>query len=64
MRCVWLATSANEPPASAASRAPIARADTMNTATVASQILTKSMYTGFQRPGSVPRWARSTSRLL
>ena len=56
-------TMANEPPTSPASSSDSTRIDARNTPTVASQSRTKSMYTGFQRPSSVPRLARSTSRL-
>ena len=58
------AARAMEPPASTLMSTETSTTHTMNTATVASQIFTKSMYTGFQRPCSAPNCARSTSRLL
>ncbi|MNT25908.1 hypothetical protein D3C72_1614530 [compost metagenome] len=58
------ATSAMEPPASSVPMRERATTHRRNTSTVASQIFTKSMYTGFQRPRSAPTWAFSTSRLL
>jgi len=64
MRSLWLAIKAMELPASTPTSTAMPTTHRMNTATVASQIFTKSMYTGFQRPFSAPSWALSTSRLL
>ena len=63
-RLLWLATSAMELPARMPIRAEKPTTHRMKTATVAIHTLTKSMYTGFQRPFSAPTWALSTSRLL
>ena len=59
-----ISSMAMEPPASAVTASHTTSTQAMNTATVASHTFTKSVYTGFQRPCSLPRRARSTSRLL
>lgn len=63
-RSLWLATRAMELPARMPISAENPTTHRMNTATVAIHTLTKSMYTGFQRPRSAPTWALSTKRLL